>query len=244
MFLFQEAGHSLQKLFWISGLLLLGCGLWVSFFLKEIASRPEALPGEASRKSFLVNLFQDLRVIYGNKRLFSLCILLFFIKTGNWTFITIYSVYMVDFLKGPRYLIGLSTAFSTLLGLITFIYLGPLIDKYGERRILLVTAWGYLIYAFGVILFPNPYIIALLYMLPIYPGLYVAGGSMMANLTLKSNRGGGMGIFEGITCLATAVGGLISGLSQYYPVAYIPYIACLFMLLGLLGSYSMKSEKS
>jgi MFS family permease len=217
-------------------LLCLNLGVCLAAFLVVFFVLPNINISKSAEESssLISSLFKDLIYIYDQTRLRILFLLCLFISIGNSVLGTTFSVYMVSFLGGDFKLVGFAHSVSTLLGILICPLVGKINDKKGSDRLFLCSVLGYSLIYIGLIFTRNPYIVMLLYSVPMYPLIVVSTSSAVAELTQASRYGGAMGILTGIHLLGEAIGAILGGLSQYLGFTFIPICVVSFMMVSLL----------
>ena len=114
---------------WTCAALLAAHGLLCAVALPD--QRREALAPKG-RRGWLAGLAQDLASLYENPRLLSLCFLAFLFVSGNYAAWGFFSVYMFERLDADIGTIRNALAASSLVGIASFLYVGPLIRRFAS----------------------------------------------------------------------------------------------------------------
>ena len=127
------------------------------------------------------------------------------------------TVYFIHELQAPALLIGVVFGIATLSGTAASHISGKIGEKQGYKEILLLCYIGYFCVWGSFIISTNNYILpALLYMLPVYVGLFIAGPALVANHVPESKRGTVMGMLGASQnfgfALGTILGGIFAGM--------------------------------
>ncbi|MFW9905355.1 MAG: MFS transporter [Candidatus Thorarchaeota archaeon] len=141
---------------------------------------------------------------------FIIAILHSFQSSFSGMFVTVYFIYE---LQAPALLIGVVFGIATLTGTAVSHIFGKIGEKSGYKEILLLCYIGY----FGVwgsfIISTGSYILpALLYMLPVYVGLFIAGPALVADHVSESKRGAVMGMLGASQNFGFALGTILGGI--------------------------------
>lgn len=166
--------------------------------------------------------------------LFIITVIQNFMGSFSGMFVTIY---FLDELDSPSILIGLVFGGATLAGTIASHYSGKVGKKKGFKNILIVCYLAYFLVWIGFYFVTDNYIIpALLYMLPVYVGLIVAGPTIVSERVGESKRGTFMGYFSacqsiGLAC-GTILGGFVGGLNKTFQMNFgISAVFVIFLLI-------------
>jgi MFS family permease len=122
------------------------------------------------------------------------------------------SIYLLEELYAPPSIFGIVLGFTTLSGTIASHYTGKYGEKNGYKKILLVCFTGSLLICIGFFISTDFLLPSLLYTLPIYVGLLVAGPALVTEHITESRRGFFMGIFAASQNLGFAIGAISGGL--------------------------------
>ncbi|UCE12552.1 MAG: MFS transporter [Candidatus Heimdallarchaeota archaeon] len=143
--------------------------------------------------------------------LFIIAVLQNFMGSFSGQFITIY---FLEELKSPSLLVGVVFGGATLAGTFASHYTGKIGKTHGFKNILILCYLAYFVVWVGFFFVTDNYIIpALLYMLPIYVGLFVAGPTIVSERVGESRRGTWMGYFSACQSFGFATGTILGGYS-------------------------------
>ena len=219
-----ESGR-IQWAFWMGGLAsFLGCivfGLW----FKE----PPLRHNNAGKPS----IGGYLRVM-STRGVLPACIVGLILMVGVNAFSALFSVYLVIVLTGSKVLLGESMALSAVLGAIVSPFVGRLNDRIGRKPVLILGGVIYSAFFLAIVFLANPTIVAILWILPVYPFVYTSLSALISDFTSVSERGVGMGILNASLSLGRVVGPLVGGIIA--TVWDIQEVAVIAMLLGLAAS--------
>lgn len=208
--------------------LTMGILLWMGF--RAVHAPPPTTGGLAA----LAALVRDSVRLYRDRRIAGLSVVIFFVTVSNVIFFAFYSVYLCDHLSGSKALLGGSLAAATVLGAISFPAYGWLSDRVGRGPLIVAATVAYVPLYFAFIFVSDPWLLALLYALPVYPAVRVATNAFLADLTDGAMRGGGIGLIEGVQAMATFVAALAGGLVVLrFGLPQIPMAAFASMVLTL-----------
>ncbi|MFX0122596.1 MAG: MFS transporter [Candidatus Hodarchaeota archaeon] len=141
--------------------------------------------------------------------LFVIAILHSFQSGFSGMFIT---VYFIHELNAPALLIGIVFGIATLTGTAASHFSGKIGEKRGFKEILVICYIGYFFVWVSFIISPNDYFLpAILYMLPVYVGLFIAGPALVADRISESKRGTFMGILGASQNFGFATGTILGG---------------------------------
>ena len=215
---------------WTCAALLSTHALISAAFLRDQRRGPLAPKG---RRGWLQGLAADLASLYENTRLLRLCFLAFFFVAGNYAMWGFFSVYMFERLHADIHTIRNALAASSILGIASFLYVGPLIRRFGGRLVLAVGITLYLAMYVGMALTRDPVIFGAFYALPLYSLVNVSANALASQYSTEAQRAGGLGVLSGTYALATIAGPVCAGLlaDRYGPGA-IPWLSFGYLLLA------------
>lgn len=222
----------MRSALWLSGGLLAVQGLLVAFVLRDVR-RPPA-PVAAPARGWLEGVLEDLMAIYENPRLLRLCALAFFFVAGNYLMWGFFTVFLVEHLGAPMRSVRYALVASSVLGIASFLWVGPLIRRFGGRAVLAVGVTLYAVMYVGLATVRDVRIVALFYALPLYSLVNVSANTLAAEYSSAAQRGGGLGVLNGTYALASIVGPLAGGLlADRVGLAAVPWASFGFLLLAL-----------
>jgi len=213
---------------WTCAALLAAHGLLCAVALPD--QRREALAPKG-RRGWLTGLAQDLASLYENPRLLSLCFLAFLFVSGNYAAWGFFSVYMFERLGAGIRTIRYALAASSVLGVASFLYVGPLIRRFGGQLVLAVGVTLYVGMYMGMALTRDPAVFGAFYALPLFSLVNVSANALASEYSMAAQRGGGLGVLSGTYALATIVGPVTAGLlADRFGLGAIPWLSFAFLL--------------
>jgi predicted MFS family arabinose efflux permease len=230
----DAASHIRSILFGSAGLAVVAATA-VFFFLEDmIVPQRERIHGSG----FVSSIRDDLAVLYTSRRILVVCAVTFFAQIGNFAFFSLYSMYFTEYIRGPQNLLWIALGGSTVFGMIFYSIAGRIADSVGGRKTLFLSVVLYLISYTLMGSTTNPLLLAIYYMLPIYPFINVANTSLVAELSGKGRRTGGMGILNGTFSFSIATGALLGGIvADGAGLAYLPVVAITLLLMASIFTY-------
>ncbi|HET7498097.1 MAG TPA: MFS transporter [Candidatus Eisenbacteria bacterium] len=202
--------------------------LLASRFLPDM-HRPRAPAPE--RRGWAAGVAADLAALYGNPRLFQLCVIAFFCVAGNYLMWGFFTVFLVERLHASLHVVRYALAISSVLGVAGLPFIPPLVRRFGGARMLAVGITLYLLMYSAMGVTRDPIVAAILYAAPLYGLVHVSANTLAAEVASVSQRGGGLGVLQGAYSIATIVGPLTGGLiADRKGLASIPWVAFAFIL--------------
>jgi predicted MFS family arabinose efflux permease len=221
-----EAG--MHAALWTAATLLSAHALVCAIFLPDLRREPLAAKG---RRGWIGGLAQDLASLYENPRLLALCFLAFLFVSGNYAAWGFFSVYMFERLGAEIGTIRLALVASSVLGVVSFLYVGPLIRRLGGHLVLAGGVTLYVAMYLGMALTRDPAVFGAFYALPLYSLVNVSANTLASEYSRASQRGGGLGVLNGTYALATIAGPVAGGvLADRYGLGAIPWLSFAFLL--------------
>ncbi|HKQ18654.1 MAG TPA: MFS transporter, partial [Candidatus Eisenbacteria bacterium] len=188
----------------------------------------------APARGWLEGVVEDLAAIYENPRLLRLCALAFFFVAGNYLMWGFFTVFLVEHLGAPMRSVRYALVASSVLGIASFVWVGPLIRRFGGRAVLAVGVTLYAVMYVGLATVRDIRIVALLYALPLYSLVNVSANTLAAEYSSAAQRGGGLGVLNGTYALASIAGPLAGGLlADRAGLAAVPWASFGFLVLAL-----------
>jgi predicted MFS family arabinose efflux permease len=225
-----DIATGLRTALWTCAVLLLLHALLCALFLRDQRREPMVASG---RKGWLEGLSADLASLYENPRLLRLCLLAFFFVAANYVAWGFFSVYMFERLSADIRTIRYALAASSILGIVSFLYVGALIRRFGGRVVLAVGISLYLGMYLGIALTRDPIVVAAFYAIPLYSLVNVSANALASEYSLDAQRGGGLGVLNGTYALATIVGPVTGGiLADRHGLGAIPWLSFSFMAVA------------
>ncbi|MHA1840320.1 MAG: MFS transporter [Candidatus Ranarchaeia archaeon] len=129
-------------------------------------------------------------------------------SAGISIFTTFYGPYFIDGIGGDEMLYGLSQALPTLIGTFLVLYFGSRIDrnKKDTKIVLLYSFIAQAVAYTGLLLTRNPYLVFLLWSIPMYPGVFVGGPAIINDNTSTVDRSKGMTLFSSGSSMGRILG--------------------------------------
>ena len=184
-------------------------------------------------KSWIDRLGNDLASLYENPRLLGLSVLSVLFVAGNYVMWGFFSVYMVERLGASMTVLRYMLGASSLLGIISFLYVGPLIRRFGGRPVLAVGLTLYMAMYVGMAVGHDPVLVGAFYALPLYSSVNVSANTLASEYSTEGQRGGGLGVLQGAYALATVVGPVAGGImADRVGLGAIPWLAFGFVSLA------------
>jgi predicted MFS family arabinose efflux permease len=182
---------------------------------------------------WLSKLAQDLSSLYENPRLLRLCLLAFLFVAANYIMWGFFSVYLVERLNASIRTLRYALAASSVLGIVSFLYVGPLIQRFGGRAVLASGVSLYGAMYLGIGLARDPVTVGALYALPLFSLVNVSANVLASEYSNAAQRGGGLGVLSGTYALATVVGPLTGGiLADRFGLQAVPWLALGFIVVA------------
>jgi predicted MFS family arabinose efflux permease len=216
-------------LFVCAGLLALhavGAARW----LPDLRRPPLAPRNASAPRAWLSGLLADLISLYENPRLLRLCAVSLFAVSGNYVAWGFFTVYYTELLHAGMRTVGLALALSAALGIAAYFGVGPLVKRFGGGRCLAAVTTLYLLMYLGIASTRNVLVAGGLYAIPLYGLFIVAANSLAAEYSSEEQRGGGLGVLNGVWALGTLAGPLVGGLlADAHGLRVVPWTAFGFM---------------
>lgn len=244
---------------WLSGGLLAAQGLLVAFVLRDLRRVPAggaadapAVPAPAvaapavaaPTRGWLEGVIADLTAIYENPRLLRLCALAFFFVAGNYLMWGFFTVFLVEHLGAPMRAVRYALVASSVLGIASFLWVGPLIRRFGGRVVLAVGVTLYAVMYVGLATVKDVRMVALFYALPLYSLVNVSANTLAAEYSSAAQRGGGLGVLNGTYALASIAGPLAGGLlADRAGLAAVPWASFGFLVLAVPIGWALASHR-
>lgn len=221
---------------WSTGGLLAVQTALVAFGLRDLRRHPEAVAPEAPkrRRGWLEGVLADLAAIYENPRLLRLCVLAFFFVAGNYLMWGFFTVYLVEHLGAPMRAVRYALAASSVLGIVSFLWVGPLVRRFGGRALLATGVTLYATMYLGFALVHDVRVVSLLYALPLYSVVSVSANALAAEYSSASQRGGGLGVLNGTYAMASVAGPVTGGLlADHHGLGVVPWTSLGFLAVAI-----------
>lgn len=197
------------------------------------AAHPPRVGGEKAPAPLL----ETLEDLYRARHLWPLFLTILAAVLANESFFAVLGVYFTQVVAGSRELMGFSLALATLLGALLYPLAGRFVDRHGPEKVLTAAAATYLAVYLAIALVRNPYVVAVAFGVPLYPVLITAAASVMTQRSLLAQRGGGLGIVDGLFALGLAGGSLLGGvLGDALGLSAVPWASSMLAALAVGGS--------
>jgi MFS family permease len=147
-----------------------------------------------------------------NRKIAGLCILSALVILATSAFNVFFTIYLVNVLKGSRLMAGLAATGTTVLGALAYRIVGPLNDSLGRKPVFLAGALGYVAYFIAIYFIKNILVVALLWIIPIYPLIQSSAAALVSDYTSTGDRGKGLGLLEAAISIGGGIGPLVGGL--------------------------------
>jgi len=197
-------------------------------------------------------LLGDLAAIYGNPRLFRVCVVVLLTSMSNWTFFGMFSLIFTEEMHGSSLMLGVTLSASTATAIIVFKPIGRILDRFGGRIGLFACIVLYVVLYAAFSLIRNPWVMSALFIVPIYPILLVSANALAAEATHAGQRAGGIGVMGGVSAFAivlgSPLGGLVGDLFGLRPIMYVSAglsvvsLVAFVTLVGLGGKISATED--
>jgi len=221
---------------WGTGGLLAVQAMLVAVVLRDLRREPATgAPASAPRaRGWLPGVLADLLAIYENPRLLRLCALAFFFVAGNYLMWGFFTVFLVERLGAPMRVVRYTLAASSVLGIASFLWVGPLVRRLGGRALLATGVTLYAVMYVGLATVRDVRWVALLYALPLYSLVNVSANALAAEYSSAAQRGGGLGVLNGTYALASIAGPVTGGLlADRAGLGIVPWISFGFLALAI-----------
>ena len=221
---------------WGTGGLLAVQAMLVAVVLRDLRREPATgAPASAPRaRGWLPGVLADLLAIYENPRLLRLCALAFFFVAGNYLMWGFFTVFLVERLGAPMRVVRYTLAASSVLGIASFLWVGPLVRRLGGRALLATGVTLYAVMYVGLATVRDVRWVALLYALPLYSLVNVSANALAAEYSSAAQRGGGLGVLNGTYALASIAGPVTGGLlADRAGLGIVPWVSFGFLALAI-----------
>lgn len=234
---------------WASGGLLAVHAVIVTFALRDFRRDPGADPGPAPSgapraRGWLEGVLADLLAIYENPRLLRLCALAFFFVAGNYLMWGFFTVYLVEHLGASIRAVRFALVASSVLGIASFLWVGPLVRRFGGRTVLAIGVTLYAVMYVGFATTRDVRLVSLFYALPLYSLVNVSANTLAAEYSSAAQRGGGLGVLNGTYAMASIVGPVTGGLlADHAGLGATPWASFGFLLLAIPLGWALVSHR-
>jgi len=153
--------------------------------------------------SFTIEKNPDLMVLLGTIILYG---------SGSGVFFTLFQIKFFECVKRSYLIYGVVSALSGVGSIIAPPVYGYLADKIGKKEVFQATLIAYTLYFITMGLTWNPLILAILWFLPLWPGVRISSIALATELAREDAVGEYQGFVESSSALARAIGALIGGI--------------------------------
>jgi predicted MFS family arabinose efflux permease len=224
-------GRGLHEALWITAAFIAVHLILTAAFLRD---RPRVPPPPRRPTGWAAGLAEDLAALYENPRLLRLCVFAFFQYAGNFVLWGFFSVYFVEHLGAGVRLLRYTLAASAITGIVMYVFVGPLVKRFGAAIILALAAMVYGAMYLCMGLMPSRPATAIIFALPLYGLANVSVNTLAAQYSSSSQRGGGLGILNGTFALSTIAGPTLAGaLADAWGLRVIPWVAFGFLVAAI-----------
>jgi len=246
---FLEGGlqSGMRAALWLSGGLLAAHAVVVAIALRDFRRDPSAAAAASHApraRGWLEGVLADLIAIYENPRLLRLCALAFFFVAGNYLMWGFFTVYLVEHLGASMRAVRFALVASSVLGIASFLWVGPLVRRFGGRTVLATGVTLYAVMYFGFATTRDVVLVSLFYALPLYSLVNVSANALAADYSSAAQRGGGLGVLNGTYAMASIVGPVTGGLlADHAGLGATPWASFGFLLLAIPLGWALVSHR-
>lgn len=233
----------------VTGGLLVAQALIVAIGLRDLKRAPAAAavappPVARRRRGWFEGVIADLMAIYENPRLLRLCALAFFFVAGNYLMWGFFTVYLVEHLGAPMRTVKYALAASSVLGIASFVWVGPLVRRFGARAVLATGVTLYAVMYVGFATTTDVRLVSLLYALPLYSLVNVSANALAAEYSSAAQRGGGLGVLNGTYAMASVAGPITGGLlADRVGLGAVPWASFGFLVLAIPIGWALAAHR-
>ena len=226
----QGIGEGLRRALWTVSALMATHAAVCVFALPD--QRRDPLPAR-DHPNWMAKLRADLASLYENPALLRLCVLAFLCVGGNYIVWGFFSVYLVEHLGASIRTLQVALVASAVLGIISFLYVGHLIRRFGGRAVLATGVTLYVLMYVGIGTARQPIVAAAFFTLPLFSLVNVSANTLASELSGVAQRGGGLGVLNGTYALATIVGPVSAGLlADRFGLGVVPWVGLALILVA------------
>jgi len=240
-------GAGMRAALWLSGGLLAVHAVIVTVALRDFRRDPgpgPAASGAPRARGWLEGVLADLRTIYENPRLLRLCALAFFFVAGNYLMWGFFTVYLVEHLGASIRAVRVALVASSVLGIASFLWVGPLVRRLGGRAVLAIGVTLYAVMYVGFATTRDVRLVSLYYALPLYSLVNVSANALAAEYSSAAQRGGGLGVLNGTYAMASIVGPVTGGLlADRAGLGAVPWASFGFLCLAIPFAWALASHR-
>lgn len=194
--------------------------------------RRAPLPAREQR-GWLAGLLADLASLYENPRLLALCVVVFLGVTGAYAAWGFFAVFLTEHLHASVGMLGFALAASSVAGIAAYFAVGPIVRRFGGVRVLQAALTLYIPMYLAMALTRSPLLVSIVYAFPLYGAVHVSAATLAAEYSRTEQRGGGLGVLNGIYALAGIVGPITAGLlADARGLGIVPWTGLAFLVAG------------
>jgi len=135
-------------------------------------------------------------------------------------------------------------AASSVLGIASFLWVGPLVRRFGARTVLAVGVTLYAVMYVGFATTLDVRLVSLLYALPLYSLVNVSANALAAEYSSAAQRGGGLGVLNGTYALASVAGPITGGLlADRAGLGAVPWASFGFLALAIPIGWALAAHR-
>jgi SET family sugar efflux transporter-like MFS transporter len=140
-----------------------------------------------------------------------LCLAIGLGTLGVNTFSYFFSIYMLNDIGGTAAMLGIGNGFASLSGLGVTLLAGYGSDRIGRKPVILLGFIGYAVFWLVFAAVFDPWIAALLWIIPIYPLVYTGSYGAAADVSSLARRGRAMTAIATAFSIGTGIGPIVGG---------------------------------
>lgn len=224
-------GPGLHAALWLAAGLVALHFVATALWLRD-RPRPPAVP--RARIGWFAGVAEDLVALYENPRLFRLCVLAFFLYTGNFVMWGFFTVYFVEHIGAGVRMLRFTLGLSALSGIVMYLFVGPLVKRFGARTILATGTTLYAAMYLSMATLQSPLATSIIFIVPLFGLTNVAANTLATEYSSAAQRGGGLGVLNGTFALSTIAGPMLGGaLADRWGLSVIPWTALGFLTVAI-----------
>jgi len=230
----------MNNVFFFAGLVGLTGALFAQLFVEE--SRREEIERKGAIKKAWRRVINTLRV-QRNPDLNILLLVIMLYGVGSGIFFTIFQIKFFESVKRSFMLYGIVSGLSGLGSIIAPPFYGYLADKIGKKIVFQATLICYTVYFIVLGLIWDPIILAVLWLLPLWPGVRISSIAIAADISGDRTMGEYQGFVNSSSAVSRAVGALLGGIiadlfnarTNLYVIDYILISAAIGPLMAAIA---------
>jgi MFS family permease len=166
------------------------------------------------------------------KRIAVICVSASILAAGTHTVYSIFPAYLADDYGVELGVLGWFIASSAIFGVLGSIAAGALCDRYGKRKIFIGVMLVYVLSMLSYGIANNFYILLVVWSLPLWPFYWIAGTSLVSDLTDETERGKGLGLLNAVSLgiggfAGCIIGGFLLDYVSFTTLCIIAAVLCL-----------------